>query len=240
MKKIIILILVCKFFYSNAQEKINFSSLDGIKITADLYKINDTSNYIVLCHLAEHSRGEYKETAVKLNKLGFNCLAIDTRTGNEVFGIKNQTHIEAINKKKGTEYLDSEQDIIAAINFTDSINNNKGVILLGSSFSASLALKIATTHKKVKAVLAFSPGEYFGDKLNLKNTIKKLNKPVFVTSSKEESSNLKLLIENIKSKNKTQFIPIGKGAHGSIALWPFIENNEEYWTATIKFLKSVI
>lgn len=238
-KPIILLLIQCNLFVTNcfAQQIITFPSLDSVKITADLYKINETSIYIILCHLSDHSRGEYKETAKRLNKLGYNCLAIDTRTGNEIFGIVNQTSIEAKKLNRPTDYLNSEQDIIAAVNYADSLSNNKGVILFGSSFSASLALKIGTVNSKVKSVIAFSPGEYFGKQVNLKKAIVKFHKPVFVTSSKDESKEVTKLLKSIKFKNKVQFIPKGKGEHGSLSLWTSTSNNSEYWEALEKYLQ---
>jgi dienelactone hydrolase len=228
------LILIVSTTFS--QQTITFPSLDKVPITADLYKINDTATYIVLCHLSDHSRGEYIETAKQLNDLGYSCLAIDTRTGNEIFDIKNQTSIEAKKLNKPTNYLDSEQDIIAAVYYADSLSNGKGIILFGSSFSASLALKIGTVNSKVKAVIAFSPGEYFGKQLDLKKAIKKLNKPVFVTSSKDEAKEVAILVKGIKSKSKVQFIPKEKGEHGSISLWSYNPNNADYWEALEHFL----
>ncbi len=222
-----------------AQEKITFPSKDGLTITADLYLTNDSLPYMVLCHQAGFSRGEYKETAMRFQRLGYNCLAIDARSGKEVNEVKNETAALAETKKKPTSYIDAEQDILAAIDFVFN-KNKKKVVLVGSSYSASLALKIATTNEKVKTVLAFSPGEYFGDKLNLKESIKMLNKPMFVTSSKEESNDVTKLIADVVSKNKTQFIPTGNGVHGSKTLWKSANpNNQEYWMAIIVFLKSL-
>jgi len=222
-----------------AQETITFPSKDGLTITADEYISNDTLPYMILCHQAEYSRGEYLETAKRFEKFGYNCLAIDARSGKESNGIKNETAALAQKKRKNTDYLDAEQDILAAIDFAFK-KSNKKVILVGSSYSASLVLKIATSNDKVKAVLAFSPGEYFGDKLNLKETIKTLNKPVFATSSKEEAADLSVLMKDIKSGNKTQFIPNSQGDHGSKALWKETNTNyHEYWMALLMFMRGV-
>src|SRR5438477_11180739 len=71
--------------------QITFPSADGLIITADSYLQNDTLPWILLCHQAGYSRGEYKETAVKFENFGYNCLAIDQRSGDSVNGIKNET-----------------------------------------------------------------------------------------------------------------------------------------------------
>ena len=65
----------------NPQEakKITFPASDGILISADLYFVNDSLPYMILCHQAGYSRAEYAETASKFCHLGYNCLAIDQR-----------------------------------------------------------------------------------------------------------------------------------------------------------------
>jgi hypothetical protein len=124
----------------NAQQTITFPSKDGLTVTADIYIMNDTLPYMVLCHQAGYSRGEYKETARKFSKFNYNCLAVDARSGAEVNEIENTTAIAATTANKSINYLDAEQDILAAIDYAYK-KSNKKVILVGSSYSASLALK---------------------------------------------------------------------------------------------------
>lgn len=232
-------LLLCILLFSGcaiAQERVNLKAEDDLKVTADLYKIEERAPYIVLAHLSEHSRGEYKNTAIKLNALGFNCLAVDTRTGHEALGVVNETAKEAKKRRLPTDFLSSEQDIQAAINYAYQANNGRPILLLGSSFSASLALKIGISSSKVKAVMAFSPGEHFGDRLNLKSEIAAFSKPLFVTSSRKEAPEVSDLISDIKSTGKVQFIPEGEGMHGSVSLWDYNPDHEEYWTALTVFL----
>ncbi|MCW3103625.1 MAG: hypothetical protein JWO09_2065 [Bacteroidetes bacterium] len=239
MRSIAAVFLLLNFTLLTAQETITFPSKDGLTITADEYIINDTLPYMILCHQAGFSRGEYLNTATRFQKFGYNCLAIDARSGKEVNGIKNETAALAEKKKKGVSYLDAEQDILAAIDYIYK-KTNKKVILVGSSYSASLVLKIATTNDKVKAVLAFSPGEYFGDKLNLKQAIKALDKPVFVTSSQAEAAEVAALMKEVRSQNKTQFTPSNTGDHGSKALWKETNPNyHEYWMALLMFMRGL-
>lgn len=222
----------------SAQETITFPSLDGLTITADFYAGNPDQPYMILCHQAGYSRGEYIETAPKFGKLGYNCLAVDLRSGKEVNGINNETALLAKKKKKGTDYLDAEKDIIAAIDYAFKISNKK-VVLVGSSYSASLVLKIASNNNKVAAVFAFSPGEYFGKELVVKEAIKNLDKPVFATSSKEESTGVAELIKDIKSTNKMHFTPSTKGEHGSRTLWKANDNYHEYWFGIMMFTRQM-
>lgn len=223
----------------SAQETINFPSLDKLSITADLYDAGNNLPVILLCHQAGFSRGEYKEIAKILNEQGFNCMAIDQRSGAEVNNIKNETTVLAKQKKLPTNYLDAEQDIIAAIDYLNKKYNQK-VILWGSSYSASLALKIGTVNDKVKAIIAFSPGEYFRKQgINLQECIKSLDKPLFATSSKNEVPLVADLIKDVWSKIKYHFQPTEEGVHGSRSLWKSNKNNEEYWKALNAFLTEI-
>jgi dienelactone hydrolase len=221
----------------HAQETVTFPSKDGLMITADEYIDDEKMPYMILCHQAGYSRGEYINTASRFQKFGYNCLAVDLRSGKEANGITNETAALAAKKRKPTGYLDSEQDILAAIDYVYK-KTNKKVILVGSSYSASLVLKIAAGSDKVKAVLAFSPGEYFAGKLNVKEAVKLLDKPVFVTSSKAEAADVAALMKDVKNKN--QFTPSNPGDHGSKALWKESNANyHEYWLALLMFMRGI-
>jgi dienelactone hydrolase len=222
----------------NLPMQISFQSLDGLVISGNSYFQNDSLPCILLCHQAGYSKDEYKETAPKFEALGFNCLAIDQRSGDEVNGIKNETAERAKQQGKPTSYLDAEQDIRAALNYLYE-QTKKPIILVGSSYSAGLVLKIATGNPLVKAVIAFSPGEYYGDKLHLAESIKTLDKPVFITSAKSESKDAKVIFDAIASKQKTFFEPVSPGVHASRCLWETTDDYKEYWTAVEKFLAGV-
>ncbi len=214
---------------------ITFESKDGLTITADLYQIENDKGFIVLCHQAGYSRGEYLETAKKLNELGFSCMAIDQRSGNSANNITNETAKLAKQKGLSTSYLDAQQDIEAAIDYAVQLNNGQQVFLVGSSYSASLVLLISTNNDKVKAVASFSPGEYLTG-VDLAASIGSLNIPVFVTSSKGEIGQTAGVIKNINAEKVTHFKPEVTGIHGSRALWSSTDGNETYWKAFTDFL----
>jgi alpha-beta hydrolase superfamily lysophospholipase len=223
---------------ATAQNKIQFPSLDSLTLTADVYE-QGARPWIVLCHLAGHSRGEYRVTARKLSEQGFNCLALDARSGDEVLDVKNESALEAKRLGKPTSFLDAEQDIRAAVDYAYRAGGNKPVILLGSSYSASLVLKVSNHHPKIAAVIALSPGEHFGEALQLKPCLKDFDKPVLLTSSRQEAAEVQTLTASIDAEWKTQFIPTTEGAHGSIALWTHVPGHEAYWDALLRFLRSV-
>jgi dienelactone hydrolase len=221
------------------QKTITFQSLDGLPVTADLYESKKTDPWLVLFHQADFSRGEYKETAEKFVKLGYNCLAVDLRSGNEIKYIKNKTAEAAREKGLPTEYTDAKQDMEAAIDYAFK-QSQKPVVILGSSYSASLSLVLAKTKPNVNAVIAFSPGEYF-DKANfIRDSIQGLAKPVFGASSVDEYSYMVELFSKVNQGNLTLFRPSkGNGVHGSRALWLDNSNNNEYWLALLLFFDQI-
>lgn len=223
---------------TDAQQKTTFPSSDGLTITADLYVQDKSNPYIILFHQANYSRGEYIETAPRLLKLGYNCLAVDLRSGKEVNFIQNETAAAAREKHLGTEYLDAEKDMLAAIEYIKKMSKER-VILLGSSYSASLTMRISKNNPSVKAAIVFSPGEYFA-KIKLKEEIANFDKPLFIGSTASEYPYIKEMVADINSNFISWFVPSKtKGIHGSRALWSTSPENEECWMALLQFFRKM-
>ncbi len=223
-------------------QQLTFASEDGLTVTADLYKnvAAEGAPFIVLCHQAGWSRGEYREIAPKLNALGFNCLAIDQRSGNAV-GVKNMTVQAAKKAGKATEFVDAEQDIVAALKWAKQRNPDSKIILWGSSYSSALSLRIAGEHPELlDGVLAFAPGEYFARLGKPKDWIarsaKNITVPAFITSAKAEARNWKSIFDAIPGNSKVKFLPRTTGNHGSRALWERFSDHADYWTSVKEFL----
>ena len=216
----------------------SFPSRDSLLIFADIYERKDSKPTILLCHQAGFSRGEYREIAFRIGSIGFSSIAIDQRSGNEVNNIINKTAQLAKEKELPTEYIDAKQDIEAAIDYLFKLNDSQSIVLVGSSYSASLVLLIGKNNDKVKAVAAFSPGEYIKG-INVQDSIIGYNKPIFITSSKTETEAAKTLISGIDTVWTNHFQPNFEGVHGSRALWETTEDNERYWAAFKTFLKGL-
>lgn len=247
MKKsisIISLILIATFSF--AQKKVSFSAADGLEITADLYVSNSIySPFILLFHQAGWSRGEYQEIAPKLVEMGYNCMAIDQRSGGEVNGVVNETFKRAQAQGKNTTYIDAEIDLKAAIAYVKKNYGDAELILWGSSYSASLVLKIAATDTTsgIEGAIAFAPGEYF-EKMGkpadfVKQNAKNVNVSVFITSAKAEKDSWWSIYEVIPASNKQFFLPEVAGRHGASALWEKTEGNKGYWSALELFLETL-
>lgn len=225
------------YLYENTVKHISFPSIDSVIIYGDIYENDDAPIKLLLCHQAGFSRGAYKQTGIILSKLGFNALAIDQRSGESALNIPNLTYQEALSKGLPTEYMDAKIDIEAAIDFLYDLNGNEPIILVGSSYSASLSLLISKDNPKVKAVVAFSPGEYL-EGITLKDSLDSLQIPMFVTSSKLEIPQTSQLISSMDTSFVTQFKPTIEGIHGARALWKETEGHKEYWNELLKFLKA--
>ncbi|MEE8104990.1 MAG: alpha/beta fold hydrolase [Planctomycetota bacterium] len=239
---VLLFLFVLPAFAADYKE-IEFKSEDGLKITADLYKKHkkDSKPFIVFCHQANWSRGEYREIAPKLNKLGFNCMAIDQRSGGAINGVNNETAARAKAAGKPTNYPDARQDIIAALKYARK-NYAKGkLILWGSSYSSALVLQIAGSEPKlVDGVLSFAPGEYFGRFGKpgdwVTQSASKIACPAFITSAQREGPQWKAIYAAIPGNKKMSFLPTTEGQHGSRALWEKFPDNDQYWKAVKAFL----
>lgn len=222
---------------------ISFKSADDLLISADSYSPHDSEKtpVIFLFHQAGSSRGEYNEIAPRLNQLGFNCIAVDLRSGEYSRGKDNETAIRAGKKDLPTRYADALPDIIAALQYARKQYRHSKVIAWGSSYSASLVLKVAGDQPQlVDGVIAFSPGEYFAhqgkSKTWIRDAAQNIKTPVFITSSKNEAGDWQPIYETIDTTSKQRFVPKMAGKHGSKALWKKYDDSAAYWNAVTKFL----
>jgi len=151
--------------------------------------------------------------------------------------IQNLTFQEANELGLSTDYIDARPDIEASIDYLYEINGGVPIILVGSSYSASLSLIVGKDNPKVKAIAAFSPGEYL-EGIEVYKELDSIQKPIFVTSSKLEISQTSQLIQNVDSAFVTHFKPNTEGVHGARALWKETEGHKEYWKAFLLFLKN--
>ena len=220
------------FIVSVNAEKVSFKAADGLEITADLQKPEGSySTVIVLFHMAGASRGEYRDIAPVLNKLGYATLAVDQRSGRAFNGVKNET---AARGGGNVAYAKAIPDLKAASSWVRSNTGARQVGVLGSSYSSALVLALAGQDRDfADAVMSFSPGEYFGDKQYVRKSLSTLEVPVFITSAKNETGNWKKFLKDIKGTS-VGFVPKGSGRHGATAL--ISKDGDEYWAALKTFL----
>ena len=223
---------------SSAFETVEFEATDGMIVTGNLYETGDESaQSIVLCHQATFNKFEYDGIAERLVELGFNCLAIDQRSGGPIGSYQNETTLRALEQDKGIDYLDAIPDINAGVTYL-SDRYGQPVILWGSSYSSTLVLYEAANNENVQAVVSFSPGDYFADTLgSLVPLYENFDKPFFLTSASWEAEQTSAIIAGKELKDgQVQFIPEESGHHGSRALWINQIGGEEYWDAIESWL----
>jgi pimeloyl-ACP methyl ester carboxylesterase len=242
---VILISLLLSFLVLNSfdlirKSTVTFKSADGLEVTADQYISDPQNPYLILFHEQESSRGEFGAIARRLCKMDYNCLAVDLRNGGSKNFISNETTKLCRDRRCSQSPADIEQDMIAAINFARE-QSSRPVILLGSCANGSLALKLAGENENVRAVVAFSPGEYFLPQLSIQDTISGLEKPAFITAARSEIPYVSQLISGIEGSRLTLFEPqLGEGNRGTESLLPGTENNSEYWLALLLFFKDLI
>jgi dienelactone hydrolase len=234
------------FFYTSVlyaqNSTVHFMTNDKVRVTADLYTPNAiTAPIIILFHQATFSRGEYLDIAPKLNAMGFNCMAVDLRSGNAVNGIENKTWRFADSLQMPTRYTDAYTDMRAAVSYAKRTFPGSKIILFGSSYSASLSIKLAGDFPEgISAVVAFSPGEYFSkfgwSRDIIQISAAKVKCPVFITSARDEQESWQKIYDAIPVQGKVSFLPHAGGKHGAKVLWNVFPENTEYWTAVKNFL----
>jgi len=233
-------ILLIALVAAQASELVTFAASDGTKIYGDAYAATGPARGTVLAfHQAGSNRGEYAPIAPKLTAMGYNVLAIDQRSGGERWGQANRT---AGRRGGVTGYFEALGDLEAALAYAKRTWAGTPVIVLGSSYSASLVFFLAAEHaNEVAALLAFSPGEYFGEH-SVREQAAKIQCPVFITSSpdREEVDEAKRLFDAVPTSHKTQYVPV-HSVHGASALR--LDSNPqgaaEVWSSVQAFLDSL-
>ena len=79
-------------------------------------------------------------------------------------------------------------DLEAALQWAKSSGQTGPIMVWGSSYSAALVFLLAASHRRgeVKAILAFSPGEYLHGSSTVRKAAAQVSIPIFVTSAKDQ------------------------------------------------------
>lgn len=210
---------------------------DGLPVTADVYPGPDPgAPWIVLAHMAGSSRGEYREIAPRLNRLGYNALALDQRSGLIFAGVANRTAAAAQAGGLRQDYVSAIPDIEAGIAYARA-RTTAPVLLWGSSYSAALALWLAGEYPAlVDGVIALSPGEYLAGH-SVGDAAPGIAVPVLVVSPPAEVARWQAIYDAVPHGRKARFTPPDGGRHGSSVLIPSLSpGSEVHWQAVEAFL----
>ncbi|MEQ9335298.1 alpha/beta fold hydrolase [Thalassobaculum sp.] len=219
------------------QERVVLTAADGVPVTADVYAGPDAgAPWIVLAHMAGASRGEYREIAPRLNRLGYNAVALDQRSGSGFAGIPNETAAAGRARGMRQDYVSAIPDIEAGIAYARSRTGGP-VLLWGSSYSAALALWLAGEYPTlVEGVVAVSPGEYLAGH-SVVDAAPGIAVPLLIVSPPDEVAQWRPIYEAVPHDRKAHFSPDRGGRHGSSALVPSLSpGSEACWRAVETFL----
>ena len=140
--------------------EVTFKTSDGVTIYGDVYTVPDTPKsapLILLFHQGGgDARGEYTPLVSRLLGQGYNLLAIDQRTGGDIFGGTNRTLADI--QDNNYSFCDAYPDLEAALQFALDSGYTGAIAAWGSSYSAALVFRLASEHPgEIDTVLAFSP-----------------------------------------------------------------------------------
>jgi len=198
-----------------AGEPVTLQASDGGTVYGTLSRAGGHADAVLLLfHQAGASRHEYDPLVPGLTKMGYDTLAIDQRSGDSLFGGRNET----VAKRGGSaDYLDALPDLEGALAWAKARHYAR-IAVVGSSYSASLAILLAAKHPQdIAAVASFSPGEYFDDKDMVKRAAAKVAVPFYITTRPEEEDKVQEVLRDARGKNVTHYRQT-IGVHGASTL----------------------
>jgi dienelactone hydrolase len=198
-----------------AGEPVVLHSSDAVAIHGTLTQAMPHSDKVLLLfHQAHANRHEYDSLIAGFNKLGYDTLAIDQRSGGDLFGGHNET-VQALGKS--ADYLDAAPDLDAALAWARARHYGK-IVAVGSSYSSTLVILLAAKHPPgLTAIASFSPGEYFDDKNMIKDAAAKVTIPFYITTDPDEATNVVDVLNKAHGNNIVHYQPQA-GVHGASTL----------------------
>jgi len=145
-------------------EALQLETSDGVTVYGQIHRPSvtiPTDSAGVPLILAFHQGGssgeaEYAPIIPRLLEAGFAVMTIDQRRGGDRFLGTNRT--AAAFDQETVSYCDVIPDMEAALEYARSLEDVGEIIAWGSSYSATLAVKLAVDHPaEISKVLAFSP-----------------------------------------------------------------------------------
>lgn len=219
-------------------ESLELTASDGMIVPATWRRAVDPKALILLFHQRGSSRVEYAEIGPRLAANGYSSLAIDQRGGGDTWRVPNEP---AQAWGETDTHWDAMPDLEAAMAW--ATGQAMPIALWGSSYSAALVFPLgAANPDAVKAVLAFSPGEYLEGQATSR-AAGALAMPLFVSSATNlnEVGYAQPVFDAAGSADKIYFLPKDGSVHGSSALirTENAEGQEEVWAAVLAFLGRV-
>lgn len=220
-----------------APTPVTLTAADGVRVFGDDYAAAKPRALILLFHQAGSSAAEYATIAPRLVAMGYSALAIDQRSGGDLFG-SNRT-VAALGGS--TDEMAAMADLRAALDWAGT--KRLPVIVWGSSYSAALAFLLAAgSPGRVAALLAFSPDEYLPDHDAVHRAAARLAIPVFIDASNaKEAAAARSIDAALVHAPLHVVFAAAHGVHGSSTLNPARDpaGAAENWRAVVRFLRAL-
>jgi dienelactone hydrolase len=222
------LILLCLPALALAGEPLTLRASDGVAVYGTLSQAQQHGRSIALLfHQAHANRHEYDSVVPALQKLGFDTLAIDQRSGGDLFGGHNETVAKL---GASADYMAPLPDLKAALAWARAQHYAR-IVAVGSSYSSSLVIVLAAEHPQgLSAIASFSPGEYFDDKNQIKQAAAKVALPFYITTDPKEAGDVAEVLRDSHGANIVHYQP-KVGVHGASTLVP--SRNPGGWQANL-------
>ena len=198
-----------------ASEPVTLHTADKVAVYGVLSQAKPHNDKVLLLfHQARASHHEYDPLIARFNQLGYDTLAIDQRSGGDLFGGHNRT-VQALGKS--ASYLAAAPDLDAALAWARGRHYGT-IVAVGSSYSSSLVILLAARHPAgLTAIASFSPGEYFDDKDLIKQAAARVTVPFYITTDPAEADNVTEVLSKAHGANIVHDRPKA-GVHGASTL----------------------
>jgi pimeloyl-ACP methyl ester carboxylesterase len=170
------------------EEKVDFATSDGIRITGTLYAAAGKAPAILCLHQWRSDRGSFAGLARTLQAAGFTVLAIDMRG----YGGSTKTSAGATVRPDRK----ARPDVEAAVNFLrgHAAVDPARIGIIGASYGSSNAVQYAAGDARVKALVLLSPGLNYFNELPTEDAVRTLAaRPMLAIASSEDIRSVETL-----------------------------------------------
>lgn len=176
---LLILLLVACTVPQSPWETMQLKTSDNIRIAADFYKA-DSDKGVILLHMLNRAKSDWREFAIELQGAGYNVIAIDFRGhGDSEASVSQFTE---------SNFNSMVEDVAAAKAYLESVGISK-IGIVGASIGANTALNYAADDPEIKTIVLLSPGlDYRG--IKTEGSILKYDRSIFMIASRDDETSL--------------------------------------------------
>lgn len=219
-------------------KKIFLETKDSIRISANLYKIDNPVSWFVLIHMMPATKESWKDFSEYLLNFNYRSIAIDLRGHGESDGGPN-SYLEFKDEDRQKSILDLDSAVSYIIKEEGATPEK--ITIVGASIGANLALKYISENKEFKKVVLLSPGlDYRGIKTEPLAKLLENSQSVLLVGAKDDErsggnivSQIRKIESVIPSGVKTEVKIYNDGGHGT----DILKGHNELKELIINFIK---